>query len=128
MESAPATPLAAPATAAADARPTPMGGKKAKLASVAGSLQSTGTRAAILALLPRIDACFTTHELEPPSHETAAYELDVAAAGAVSRVEPAAGGSRAPRLDACVTTVLRTARLPRSASGGHVRVSFSAPR
>ncbi|HSO38353.1 MAG TPA: hypothetical protein VLT33_37750, partial [Labilithrix sp.] len=103
------------------------GGTKAKAIVLAtGALDVEGARAAVNAALPRIDACFAASELEAPNHETAAYDLDVAPSGTVTRAEPATAAGRAPRLDACVTSALRAARLPRSPGGSKVKVILTA--
>lgn len=113
--------------------PRLQGGTKAKVSELTASgVDVTGSRNAITAALPRLDACFVASETEAPGHETATYDLDLAPTGVVTRAEPAgaaqaAQGARASRLDACVVTVLRGVRLPRSAGGGRVKVTLSAP-
>ncbi len=110
--------------------PRLQGGTKAKVSELTASgVDVTGSRNAITAALPRLDACFAASETEAPGHETATYDLDLAPTGVVTRAEPAgaAQGARTSRLDACVVTVLRGVRLPRSAGGGRVKVTLSAP-
>lgn len=132
------TPTAAPATEGAPPKAPPrvndgprvQGGIKAKVSELTASgVEVNGSRNAITAALPKLDGCFAASETEAPNHETTTYDLDLAPSGAVTRVEPAAApqGSRASRLDACVVTVLRGVRLPRSASGGRVKVTLAAP-
>ena len=51
------------------------GGTKARLAVTSGgAMDPEAVRAALAGALPRIDACFAAAELEPPNHETAAYD------------------------------------------------------
>lgn len=104
-----------------------MGGTKARLSALtAGSLDLEGARAAIGTALPRIDACFANSELEPPNHESAAYDLEVAPSGAVTRADPATQTGRAAKLDTCVGAALRSARMPKSAGGSRVKLVLSA--
>jgi hypothetical protein len=118
------SPGAPTAVAPSDAR---MAGAKARISTLsAGTLDGEAVRTAITAVLPRIDLCYAASELEPPNHETAAYDLDVAAAGAVTRVEPASTASRAPKLDACVGNALRTAKMPRSSAGTKVKLTLAS--
>ena len=120
-----ATPRAAPR---ANDGPRVQGGAKAKVSDLTAiGVDANGSRNAVNAALPRLDACFAASELEAPNHETATYDLDLAPTGVVTRAEPAAPGARAPRLDACVVSVLRGVRLPRSASGGRLKVTLAAP-
>jgi hypothetical protein len=112
------------------AEPQRMAGTKARLAvTSAGALDPEAVRAALTTTLPRIDACFAATELDPPNHESAAYDLDVAPTGEVKRAEPATstGSSRSAKLDACVVERLRSARMPKSAKPSTVRLTFSAP-
>ena len=134
----PASPTATPSPPATEGSPktTPrvndgprsQGGTKAKLSELtANAVDVTGSRNAINAALPKIDACFVASETEPPNHESATYDLESAPNGALTRVEPGGSGAHAPRLDACVTAVLRAVRLPRSTGGGKVKITLTAP-
>ncbi len=108
--------------------PRNQGGTKAKISELTASgVDVNASRNAITAALPKIDSCFVASETEPPNHENAAYDLDSAPNGVVTRVEPGGAGAHAPRLDACVVSVLRTVRLPKSAGAGKVKVTLTAP-
>jgi hypothetical protein len=121
-------PIVTPAPQETGRGPIRMGGSKARLAvTSAGSLDPEAVRAATTSALPRIDACFAATELEPPNHESAAYDLDVAPTGEVRRAEPATPVGRSTKLDACVVERLRALRMPRSAKPSTVKLTFSAP-
>ena len=108
--------------------PARFGGTKARLAVTSGgAMDPEAVRAALAGALPRIDACFAAAELEPPDHETAAYDIDVQASGEVKRAEAASAVNRAPKLDACVLQNLRAVRLPKAARASTVKLTFSAP-
>lgn len=119
---------AAPGTAEGPRGPARFGGTKARLAVTSGgAMDPEAVRAALAGALPRIDGCFAATELEPPNHESAAYDLDVLASGEVKRAEVATPGNRAAKLDACVIQNLRGVRLPKSARASTVKLTFSAP-
>lgn len=121
----PASPSTAAAAAPTDARL--MAGTKARISTLsAGTLDGEAVRTSITTVLPRIDLCYAVSELEPPNHETAAYDLDVAASGTVTRAEPSSAASRAPKLDACVATALRTAKMPRSGAGTKIKLTLTS--
>jgi len=104
-----------------------MGGTRARISTLsAGTLDGEAVRTAITTVLPRVDLCFSASELESPNHETAAYELDVAAGGTVTRAEPSSSASRASKLDACVSNALRTARMPRSGAVTKVKLTLTS--
>jgi len=106
---------------------TPMGGSKARLTGlVARSLDLQKARNAVAAGAPRIDACFAAAELVPPNHETAGYDLDVAASGEVTRADPTTQIGRCAQLDACMAQSLRALRMPRSPTGSTVKLTFTA--
>jgi hypothetical protein len=121
--------VVAPATAAEAPRgPLRFGGPKARLGVITtGTLDPEAIRSALATALPRIDACFAAAELEPPNHESAAYDLDVQPNGDVKRAEAATTVNRASKLDACVLSSLRAVRLPKSARASTVKLTFSAP-
>jgi hypothetical protein len=106
---------------------SPMGGSKARLTGlVARSLDLNKARGAVAAAGPRFDACFAATELEPPNHETSAYDLDVAPSGEVTRADPATQTGRCALLDACMVQSLRAMRMPRSPAGSTVKLTFTA--
>ncbi len=108
--------------------PARFGGGKARLGvTTTGTHDPEAIRVALAGAAPRIDACFAAAELEPPNHESAAYDLDVQPAGDVKRADVATTTNRAPKLDACVLTNLRAARLPKAAKASTVKLTFSAP-
>lgn len=110
-------------------RPLPrFAGTRARLTvTSSGALDPETVRAAIGVALPRIDVCYAATELEPPDHESANYDLDVAPNGEVRHAEPTTAGPRSTKLDACVTQNLRSVRMPRAAKPSVVRLTFSAP-
>lgn len=118
-----------PSTVAPELPESPrMGGTKARIAVTnPGTLDAEAVRVAVTGVLPRIDACFAATELEAPNHESAAYDLDVAASGEVRRAEPATAVGRTVKLDACVVQNLRAIRMPRSTKASGVKLIFSAP-
>lgn len=120
---------AAPAATGEGSRgPARFGGGKARLGvTTTGTLDSEAIRVALAGAVPRIDACFSAAELEPPNHESAAYDLDVQPTGDVKRADVATTANRAPKLDACVLSSLRGVRLPKSAKASTVKLTFSAP-
>ncbi len=123
-------PPTVPAAVTPEAPRTPprFGGTKARLAVTSGgAMDAEAVRASLAGVLPRIDACFAAAELEPPNHESAAYDLDVQPNGEVKKAEPANAVTRAPKLDACVVQSLRTARLPKAARASTVKLTFSDP-
>ena len=121
-----------PATPRGPLQPLPGGGRaqggtKARLIAVSATpLDSEGVRGAVASATTRIDSCFVGTELEPPNHETAAYDLDVTAAGVVTRADAPEKTNRCAKLDACMTQTLRSVRMPKSPSGGPVRLTFAA--
>jgi hypothetical protein len=118
----------APAVPEASRTPLRFGGSKARLAvTSSGALDPEAVRAALAGALPKVDVCFAAAELEPPNHETAAYELDVQPSGDVKKVEIAGATNRATRLDACVLQAFRGTRLPKAARASVVKLTFSAP-
>jgi hypothetical protein len=120
---------AAPGAPGEGARgPARFGGGKARLGvTTTGALDPESIRAALAGAVPRIDACFVAAELEPPNHESAAYDLDVQPTGDVKRADVATTANRAPKLDACVLQSLRAVHLPKSAKASTVKLTFSAP-
>jgi hypothetical protein len=120
---------AAPAVTGEGARgPARFGGGKARLGvTTTGTLDPEAIRVALAGAIPRIDACFTAAELEPPNHESATYDLDVQPNGDVKRADVATTPNRAPKLDACVLSSLRGVHLPKSAKASTVKLTFSAP-
>ena len=108
--------------------PPRMGGPRARVSvTSAGALDGEAVRVAVNTALPRVDLCFAATELDPPTHELATYELDVAPSGEVRRAEPTTPGPRSLKLDACVVQNLRSVRMPRSAKSSAVKLSFFAP-
>ena len=123
----PAVPTAV-VTQEAPRTPPRFGGTRARLAVTSGgAMDVEAVRASLAGVLPRIDACFAAAELEPPNHESAAYDLDVQPNGEVKKAEPATAVTRAPKLDACVVQSLRAARLPKAARASTVKLTFSDP-
>lgn len=110
-------------------RPLPrFAGTRARLSvTSSGVLDPEAVRTAIGVALPRIDVCYAATELEPPDHESASYDLDVAPNGEVRRAEPTTAGPRSTKLDTCVTQNLRSVRMPRAAKPSVVRLTFVAP-
>ena len=108
--------------------PERMGGRRARGVSVtsSGGLDQETVRTIVVAALPRLDVCFAATELEPPNHEVATYELDVAPSGEVRRAEPSQGLERTPRLDACVVQGLRALRMPRQSKACTVKLTLTA--
>ena len=110
-----------------EVRGGPMGGPKARVTGlVSRSLDPQKVRNAVAAAGARTDACFAATELEPPNHEIAGYDLDVAASGEVTRAEPATQTGRCAELDACMVQNLRGLRMPRSPAGSTVKLTFAA--
>jgi hypothetical protein len=119
---------AAAATAEGPRGAARFGGGRARLGvTTTGTLDPEAIRVALAGALPRIDACFAAAELEPPNHESAAYDLDVQPTGDVKRADAATTTNRTPKLDACVLQNLRSARLPKAAKASTVKLTFSAP-
>jgi hypothetical protein len=110
-------------------RPTPrFGGTRARVSvSSSGFLDPEAVRAAVSSASSRIDVCYAATELEPPDHESANYDLDVAPSGEVRRAEATTAGPRSAKLDACVVQNLRSVRMPRATKPSVVRLTFLAP-
>lgn len=122
----PPGPAAAPAPPGAPVGRA-MGATSARLSGLtARSLDKEAVRAAVAAVMPRVDGCFAATELEPPNHESVVYDLDVAASGVVTRAEPSSQTARCAKLDVCLSAALRAARMPRSPGGSPVKLSFAA--
>ena len=108
--------------------PPRMGGTRARVSvTSSGVLDPVAVRAAIDSAMPHLDACFSATELDPPNHESASYEVDVAPSGEVRRAEPAGPGAHSAKLDACMVQSLRSVRMPRSSKPSAVKLSFFAP-
>jgi hypothetical protein len=110
-------------------QPELMGGPRARTvaATTSGGLDPEAVRTVVTAALPRLDVCFAATELEPPNHEVATYDLDVAASGEVRRAEPSQGLTRTPKLDACIVQGLRSLRMPKASKACTVKLTFTAP-
>lgn len=108
--------------------PQRMGGPRARVSvTSSGALDPEAVRSVVNAASPRLDVCFASTEIDPPNHEVATYDLDVATTGEVKRVEPGAELTRAPKLDACVVQTLRSLRMPRTTKACTVKLTFVAP-
>ncbi len=108
--------------------PPRMGGTRARVSvTSSGLLDPNAARAAIEGAMPHLEVCFAATELDPPNHESASYEVDVAPSGEVRRAEPAGPGARSAKLDACMVQSLRSVRMPRSSKPSAVRLTFFAP-
>ena len=108
--------------------PPRMGGTRARVSvTSSGALDPSAARAAIDGAMPHLEPCFAATELDPPNHESASYEVDVAPSGEVRRAEPAGPGARSAKLDACMVQSLRSVRMPRSSKPSAVKLTFFAP-
>jgi len=109
--------------------PPRMSGTRARVTvTSSGALDPQAVRAVVDAALPRLDVCFAATELDPPNHEAANYDLEVAPSGEVRRAEPTPPlPGRSAKLDACIVQSLRSVRMPRSAKSSAVKLTFVAP-
>ena len=118
----------APGTPEPPRLPSRMGGTRARVSvTSSGALDPSAARAAIDGAMPHLEVCFAASELDPPNHESASYEVDVAPSGEVRRAEPAGPGARSVKLDACMVQSLRSVRMPRSSKPSAVKLTFFAP-
>jgi len=84
------------------------------------------TKAAVSMVMPQIHACYAATEFDPPDHQFTYWTLVVDPTGNVKNAHRKTDFEPHPKLDGCVVSALRLAKLQAIPGGGELDIGFSA--